>query len=162
MFMLLVYVTFSLFFKIRLTKFLSSEKSFSEELASYWLLTLYITRFSRWKYAAFTGMALCKLVKRNYGGKPPVSIKYQNLHSFKDRVIFLCQSILKWGEYHIFMAQLSLQSLLIKTDCNLWISKCCKLLSCSWRMPFWQSGLYKIKPSLSHIFWKFQWSNSFL
>ena len=40
-------------------------------------------------------MALRKLVRRNYGGKSPVSIKYQNLHSFKEEVIFLCWSILE-------------------------------------------------------------------
>ena len=40
-------------------------------------------------------MALCKLERRNYGGKLPVSIKYQNLHSFKEGLILLCQSILE-------------------------------------------------------------------
>ena len=40
-------------------------------------------------------MALGKIVRRNYGGKSPVSIKYQNLHSFKEGVILLCQSILE-------------------------------------------------------------------
>ena len=40
-------------------------------------------------------MALCKLERRNYGGKVPVSIKYQNLHSFKEGLILLCQSILE-------------------------------------------------------------------
>ena len=40
-------------------------------------------------------MALRKLERRNYGGKSPVSIKYQNLHSFKEGLILLCQSILK-------------------------------------------------------------------
>ena len=40
-------------------------------------------------------MALCKLERRNYGGKWPVSIKYQNLHSFKEGLILLCQSILE-------------------------------------------------------------------
>ena len=49
----------------------------SEELASYWLLTL----------AAFTGVALCKLERRKYGGKWPGSIKYQNLRSFKEVLI---------------------------------------------------------------------------
>ena len=39
-------------------------------------------------------MALRKLERRNYGGKWPVSIKYQNLHSFKG-LILLCQSILE-------------------------------------------------------------------
>ena len=38
-------------------------------------------------------MALRKLVRRNYGGKSPVSIQYQNLHSFKEGLILLCQSI---------------------------------------------------------------------
>ena len=39
-------------------------------------------------------MALRKLERINYGGKWPVSIKYQNLHSFKG-LILLCQSILE-------------------------------------------------------------------
>ena len=40
-------------------------------------------------------MALHKLERRNYGRKSPVSIKYQNLHSFKEELILLCQSILE-------------------------------------------------------------------
>ena len=40
-------------------------------------------------------MVLCKLVRRNYGGKLLVSIKYQNLHSFKEGLILVCQSILE-------------------------------------------------------------------
>ena len=40
-------------------------------------------------------MALRKLERRNYGGKSLVSIKYQNLHSFKKGLILLCQSILE-------------------------------------------------------------------
>ena len=40
-------------------------------------------------------MALRKHVRRNYGGKLPVSIKYQNLDSFKEGVILLRQSILE-------------------------------------------------------------------
>ena len=40
-------------------------------------------------------MALRKLVRRNYGRKLPVSIKYENIHSFKEGVILLCQSILE-------------------------------------------------------------------
>ena len=40
-------------------------------------------------------MALRKLVRGNYGGKSPVSIKYKNLHSFKEGVILLCQSTLE-------------------------------------------------------------------
>ena len=40
-------------------------------------------------------MALHKPVMKNYGEKSPVSIKYQNLHSFKEEMILLCQSILE-------------------------------------------------------------------
>ena len=40
-------------------------------------------------------MALCKLVRRNYSRKLPVSIKYENLHSFKEEVILWCQNILE-------------------------------------------------------------------
>ena len=40
-------------------------------------------------------MALRNLERRNYGGKWPVSVKYQNLHSFKERLILLYQSILE-------------------------------------------------------------------
>ena len=40
-------------------------------------------------------MALRKLERRNYGGKSLMSIKYQNLHSFKEGLILLCQSILE-------------------------------------------------------------------
>ena len=36
-----------------------------------------------------------KLERINYGGKWPVSMKYQNLHSFKEGLILLCQSILE-------------------------------------------------------------------
>ena len=41
------------------------------------------------------GMALRKLVRSNYSGKSLVSTKYENLHSFKEGVILLCQSILE-------------------------------------------------------------------
>ena len=40
-------------------------------------------------------MALRKLERRHYGGKWPVSIKHQNLHSFKERLILFCQSTLE-------------------------------------------------------------------
>ena len=42
-------------------------------------------------------MELCKLERRNYSRKLPVSIKYQNLRSFKEGLILLCQSILEMG-----------------------------------------------------------------
>ena len=41
------------------------------------------------------GIALRKLERINYGGKEPVSIKYKNLHSFKEGLILLCQIILE-------------------------------------------------------------------
>ena len=40
-------------------------------------------------------MALCKLERRNYGGRWWVSIKYQNLHFSKEGLILLCQNILE-------------------------------------------------------------------
>ena len=40
-------------------------------------------------------MVLRKLERRNYGGKSPLSIKYQNLHSLKEGLILVCQSILE-------------------------------------------------------------------
>ena len=40
-------------------------------------------------------MVLHKLERRNYSGKWPVNIKYQNLHTFKEGLILLCQSILE-------------------------------------------------------------------
>ena len=40
-------------------------------------------------------MVLRKLKMRNYGGKSPVTIKYQNLHILKEGLILLCQSILE-------------------------------------------------------------------
>ena len=36
-------------------------------------------------------MALRKLERSSYGGMSPVSIKYENVHSFKEAVILLCQ-----------------------------------------------------------------------
>ena len=54
-----------------------------------------VTSFFWWKQVAFIGMALRKLVRRNYSGKSPVSIKHENLHSFKKWVILLCHSILE-------------------------------------------------------------------
>ena len=40
-------------------------------------------------------MVLRTLVRSNYGGKSPVSIKYENVHSFKEGVILLWQSSLE-------------------------------------------------------------------
>ena len=40
-------------------------------------------------------MVLRKLERRNCDGNSPVSIKYQNLHTFKGGLILLCQSILE-------------------------------------------------------------------
>ena len=40
-------------------------------------------------------MALRNLGRRNYSGKWLVNIKYQNLQTFKEGLILLCQSILE-------------------------------------------------------------------
>ena len=52
-------------------------------------------------------MALRKLVRSNYGGKSLESIKYENVQSFKKGV----RVSLKQEEYHIYLAQLTLQTL---------------------------------------------------
>ena len=51
-------------------------------------------------------MVLHILVRRNYGGKLLISIKYHNLHSFKEWVILilLCQSILETRQISYFHA----------------------------------------------------------
>ena len=41
-------------------------------------------------------MVLCKFVRRNYGRKLLVSIKYQNFHSFKERLILMLEY--SWNE----------------------------------------------------------------
>ena len=95
----LTYITglFNFFFVLQdlINRIDSCFQSFSEELVSYWLLTLYVTSFSRYKQAALTGMALRKFKRRNYGGKQRVIMKYQNTYSFKEGLILLCQSILE-------------------------------------------------------------------
>ena len=64
-------------------------------------------------------MALHKLIRRNYGRKSLVSIKYQNLHSFKEGVILLCQSTLEtrrishlhvWALFTIPLTRISMGS----------------------------------------------------
>ena len=90
-------------------QFLFSETSFSEELASYWLLTLYITSFFQRKKAVFIGMALHILVRRNCGGKSTVNIKFYNLHSVKKEWFSHVRVSLKRDKYHIYFAQLFLQ-----------------------------------------------------
>ena len=54
-------------------------------------------------------MVLRKLVRSNYGGKSLVSGKYENLHSFK-KGWFSYPRVSVKQEYHIYMAQLSVQS----------------------------------------------------
>ena len=91
--MLRVYVTFSLFFKIWLTEsiLVFIEKLFRETsflLASNALRHVFSDE-NKWPLLQH------KLVRRNYSGKLSVSIKYQNLHFFKEGMIHLCQSILE-------------------------------------------------------------------
>ena len=47
------------------------------------------------KKVAFTEMVQRQLVRKSSGGKLLVSVKYQNLHSFEEGMIHLCQSILE-------------------------------------------------------------------
>ena len=76
--------------------------------------------FSRWIQKGFTGMALPKLLRRNYGINLPVSITYQNLHFFIKRWLSYVTVSLKREKYDIYMAQLSLKSL----KCYLWSLLC--------------------------------------
>ena len=60
-------------------------------------------------------MALRNLESRNYGGKWPASIKYQNLHSFNKGLIILWQSILErithlHGSAHFTIPLIKLQA----------------------------------------------------
>ena len=71
------------------------ENSFSEERASCWFLKFNLTSCFGWKWAAFTGTVMVILVTRNYGRKLLVRVKFHNLYSFKQGVIFLCQSVLE-------------------------------------------------------------------
>ena len=93
--MLRIYVTFSLFFKIWLTESVLVfrvvfQRNFllASKILCHKVLPLKISSFY------WNGDRL-RLVRGNYGGKFPVSIKYQNVHSFKEGMIHLCQSILE-------------------------------------------------------------------
>ena len=48
------------------------------ELVSYWISTFIITSFLQLKLEAFIEMVVCTLVRRWYGRKRPMSIKYDN------------------------------------------------------------------------------------
>ena len=90
-FMLQVYVTFSLFFNIWLTELILIFRETCFLLASNTLRR----KFFQIKKAAFTEMVLHRLVRRNYGGKLLVGNRYLNLHFFKEGMIHLCQSMLE-------------------------------------------------------------------
>ena len=52
-------------------------------------------------------MALLIFVRSNYGGKLPVSIQCHNLHSFREGMNLLCQSILETKQLsHLFSSAL--------------------------------------------------------
>ena len=56
-------------------------------------------------------MMLRILETRNYGGKWPVSIKYQNIHTFKEGLMLLCQSTLETRKTTHLHGSAHLQSL---------------------------------------------------
>ena len=84
---------------------LFSENSFSEELASYWLLTRYVTGFFRWKLAAFTEMAPHMVKSCRWVSNIKISF------FLKKGWFSYVRVSLKRDECHIYMAKLSLQSL---------------------------------------------------
>ena len=62
-------------------------------------------------------MALHKLVRRNYCRKLQFSIKYQNLHSFKEGMILLCQRILEMRQISHLHGS-ALFTILLKESCE--------------------------------------------
>ena len=57
------------------------------------------------------GMVLRKLARSNYGGKSPVSIKYENMSILLKKGWFSYIRVSLKQEYHIYVAQLTLKSL---------------------------------------------------
>ena len=90
-------------------------------------------------------MALRKFERRNYGGKWPVSIKYQNLHTFKEGLIILCQSILETRRItHLHgSAHFTIPLILWKKCSNKYVLLRVPFKSCILRVPssFWGSFL---------------------
>ena len=102
-FMLRVYVTFSLFCKIWLTEsvFIFREQLFRGTCFLLASNTLYY-KFFLMKTSSLHWNGLHELGRRNYGRKLPVSIKCHNHHYFKKEVILLCWNILKtWQISHL-------------------------------------------------------------
>ena len=100
-------------------------------------------------------MALHKLERRNYGRKSPVSIKYQNLHSFKERLI---QSEYPWNKknntftwlsslYNPFKAALKLNNL-YDTTCTIQLVWLCKIVN---------SYKFDVQIFVCYNFWKLGW-----
>ena len=109
-----VYVTFFLFLKIDWqSQFSFSENSFSEELASYWLLTLYVTCFFPTKISSLHWTGTVYFCKEKLWQK--VAHDYQMLWSpfFQKRLTLLYQSMKSQTRWisHLYSSALFTNSL---------------------------------------------------
>ena len=75
---------FYLFLKIWLTKFLFSENSFSEKLASLLTSNIQCHNLLPMKISSFHWKGVCTIVRRNYGRELPASIQGHNLNLLID------------------------------------------------------------------------------
>lgn len=84
-----------------------------EGLLSCWLPNFNTISLFQWKLAVFIEMAQHTMVTKTHGAKRQVSIRYYNLHSFKEGALLLCQSILgtgrmsNWCRWALFTVPLS-------------------------------------------------------
>ena len=113
-------------------------------------------------------MALRKLERRKYDGKLPVSIKYQNLHSFKESLILLCQSILErrrtthlHGSAHFTTPLKSLLHSFIHThfhDVSIILNYKLKkhILDRSWYLPIMKKGAVFNNSKFKIWWWKWE------
>ena len=89
-------------------------------------------------------MALRKLERWNYARKLLVSIKYQNLLTFKERLILSCQSI-PWNEMNNIFTWLSSHYNPFKSNAKLFTRNCTNLRQ--FYLPVW----YEVSAFFDHI-----------
>lgn len=85
------------------------------ELVSYWISTFIITSFLQLKLEAFIEMVVCTLVRRWYGRKRPMSIKYDNF-DFRRRWSDLLMVEYTWIKINIKLIYLVSLYISFKSD----------------------------------------------
>ena len=90
-------------------------------------------------------MAPHRLVRINYGGKLPVSIEYQNLHSFKEVMIHLSQSILEKRRisrlHGSALFTIPLTNVILPAYVN---KRCSRIITCKSKKPHFVHSLLKV------------------